>query len=61
MSRLAALAELVLPVCRFAGKFLAHEGGEKFFGNSFVYFTWFAVNLPRRAGEKCGDRKINFE
>ena len=24
-------------------------------------FAWFAVNLPRRAGEKRGDEKINFQ
>src|SRR5665213_1406624 len=33
---------------------------EKFFGNSFAYFAWFAVKRPRRAGEMCGDKKINF-
>ena len=36
------------------------EGGEKFFLNSFVYFAWFAVNLPRHAGEMCADKKLNM-
>jgi len=38
------------------------EGGEKFFGNSFVYFAWFAVKLPRRAREKCeGAEKVEWK
>jgi hypothetical protein len=32
----------------------------KVFGNSFVYFAWFAVNLTRNAGEMSGDKKIKF-